>query len=248
MRWIKFVAMLGCFGPAMVGCAAHIGSQTKQARLDAPPSVESIGDFLDAIEFDDLANRLVSAEKSVVEYRISQSRAKSSLTVAQASLCDEFIGKAMSVLDETFSRENTRRILNDTIQRSFTQRDIDALIFFYGTQSGKAIVANLKMAIRPYMEDRKTRTDPIGLDNEHDRQNQLALFFHVFSEAAESHEMSQFYGNDIDEDITSRLPNARNIYDGEVEPLEAQGQARVRELMADYKAKLKPVTTHEGTP
>jgi len=248
VRWIKFAAMLCLFGTAMAGCGAHLEPKAKDSRLDTPPSAESVGEFLDAIEFDDLLSRLISAEKGVIEERVTPFRAKSCSTPAQASLCDEFIGKAMSVVDETFSNENSRRILNNTIQRSFTQRDIDALIFFYRTQSGKAIITALKKSIRPYVEERNARKEIIGLDNGHDRQNQLGGLFHVFSEAADSHEMPQFYGSDIDDDITSRLPNARNVCDGEVEPLEAQGRIRLRELMADYRAKFKAVSTHDRSP
>jgi len=119
---------------------------------------------------------------------------------------------------------------------------IDALIVFYRTQSGKTIVAELKRAIRPYVEERKSRKEIIGPDSEHDRDIQPGAVFHVFSEAAESHEMSRFYGDDIDQDITSKLPNARIIYDREVEPLEAEGRARLRELVADYKAKARDLS------
>jgi hypothetical protein len=243
VRWIKFAVMLCLLGSAMVGCGAHIKPRASDTRLDTAPSIESIGEFLDLIEFNDLLNRVVSAEKGVLEEKFVQSRARSCSTAKQASLCDEFIGKAMSVVEDTFSRENMRGIFNDTIRRSFTQRDIDALIFFYGTQSGKAILTELKMAIRPYLEARTAQKETIGLDSEHDRQNQLAAFFHLFNEAADTHEMSQFYGSDIDDDIKSRLPNARNIYDGEVDPLEAVSRARLRELIADYRARFKAVSS-----
>jgi hypothetical protein len=136
-----------------------------------------------------------------------------------------------------------RGILNDTIRQSFTQRDIDALILFYRTKSGRTIIAESKSTIRPYVEELRTRKDVIGADSAHDAQVQAASIFHVFAEAAQSHEMAQFYGNDIDDDITARLPNAQRICNREVEPLETEIQAHIRELVADYSAKWKTLAS-----
>jgi Uncharacterized protein conserved in bacteria (DUF2059) len=236
-------AILCLLGVGLVGCSGHIKPPPRAIRLATAPSIESIGEFLDLIEVDDLVDRLVTAEKSLFQDKITQSRENPRLTAAQANLCDELIGKAMSVIDETFSPERMRGIFITTIQRSFTQRDIDALIVFYRTQSGKAIVAELKRAIRPYVEQQKSRTELIGSDSEHDREIQPGAILHVFSEAAESHQLSQFYGDDIDQDITSRLPNARDTYQGEIEPLAAELLFRLRELVADYKAKYRALAT-----
>ena len=129
-----------------------------------------------------------------------------------------------------------------TIQGSLSQRDIDALIVFYRTQSGKTIVSELEKTIRPYVQQRQARKAVIGADSNHDVQNPLTPITRVFSRAAESHELSQFYGPDIDEDITSRLPAARTLYDAEVESLEAEAQTRLQALSVEYQAKMKAWT------
>jgi len=149
----------------------------------------------------------------------------------------------MALVDDTFTPETVRAVLNATIQQSFTQRDVDALSFFYRTKSGKTIITASKTAIRPYVEELKTQKNSIDADSTHDGQTQLASIFHVFSEAAMSHEMSQFYGSDIDDDITARLPNARIIYNREVGPLQAEFQAHIRELVADYSARWKSLSS-----
>jgi hypothetical protein len=152
MSGIRCAAALCLLGAIFVGCSTQIRPQTGEARRETAPSVASIDEFLDLIDFNDLLNRLV------------------------------------------------------------------------------------------------TRKDAIGADIAHDGQIQLASMFHVFSEAAQSHEMSQFYGNDIDDDFTVRLPIARSIYNREVEPLETEIQAHIRELVADYSAKWKSLSSPTTIP
>jgi len=196
------------------------------------------------IRIDDLVYHFVEEEKAVLEAKMSEARAKSHLTTGQAQICDEYFGKVVGVLDDELTAERIRRVLTVTIQGSFSQRDIDALIVFYRTQSGKTIVSELEKTIRPYVQQRQARKDVIGADSNHDVQNRLTPITRVFSRAAESHELSQFYGSDIDEDITSRLPAARILYDAEVEPLEAEAQTRLQALSVEYQAKMKAASTH----
>lgn len=243
MRPITFSAMLFLLGIGLVGCAGQIKPSPRTTRFAIAPSIETTSEFLDLIEVDDLVDRFVNAEKSMFQDKIAHSRENSRLTAAQADLCDELIGKAMTVIDETFSPERMRGIFVATIQRSFTQRDIDALIVFYRTQSGKAIVAESKRTIRPYVEQQRSRADLVGSDIEHDKEIQPGAMLHVFSEAVESHQLSQFFGDDINQDITSRLPNARNAYESEIEPLAAELRFRLRQLVADYQAKYRALAT-----
>ena len=125
------------------------------------------------IRIDDLVYHFVEEEKAVLEAKMSEARAKSHLTTGQAQICDEYFGKAVGVLDDELTAERIRRVLTVTIQGSFSQRDIDALIVFYRTQSGKTIVSELEKTIRPYVQQRQARKDVIGADSNHDVQNPL---------------------------------------------------------------------------
>ena len=236
---IKLVTLLCLVMGAVVGCTANLKPTARSIQRDTAPSGASISEFLDLIRIDDLVYLFVEEEKGVLEAKLSEARAKSHLTVGQAQICDEYFGKAVGVLDDELTAERIRRVLTVTIQGSFSQRDIDALIVFYRTQSGKTIVSELEKTIRPYVLQRQARKDVIGADSNHDVQNSLTPITRVFSRAAESHELSQFYGSDIDEDITSRLPAARTLYDAEVEPLEAEAQTRLQALSVEYQAKMK---------
>jgi hypothetical protein len=248
VRSMWFAGILCLIAAGFVGCSVGIKPATREIQRDTAPTSESIGEFLDLIQLDDVVDRFINAEKGVLEERFARFRAKSHLTAAQADIRDEFFGRAISVLDETLTRELIRQILTVTIQGSFTQRDIDALSTFYRTQSGKTIVAELKTTIRPYVQERHTRNEVIGADREHDVQDRLAPIIRVFSRAAELHEMAQFYGTDIDYDITSRLPKARALYEAQTETVEAEFQARIRQLIVEYQAKIKSVSVPRGVP
>jgi hypothetical protein len=242
---IKRVALLCLAMEAVVGCTANLKPPARSIQRDTAPLGASISEFLDLIRVDDLVYLFVDEEKGVLEAKFSQARAKSHLTVCQAQIRDEYFEKTVGVLDEALTAERIRRILTVTIQGSFTQRDIDALIVFYRTQSGKTIVAELEKTIRPYIQQRQARKDVIGADSDHDVQDRLTPIMHVFNRAAESHELSQFYGSDIDEDITSRLPSARTLYEAEAETLQAEGQKRLQALSVEYQAKMKAASTTE---
>jgi hypothetical protein len=85
--------------------------------------------------------------------------------------------------------------------------------------------SGLIRAPRDQVRQQRARDKLIGADSEHDEPDRLALVDRVFSRAAESHQMSAFYGIDVDDDILSRLPKARALCDARMETVEADWKA-----------------------
>ena len=238
VKGFRRVGLVCMFLGMFAGCGANV-RPTPSIHRDLAPSLESISEFLDLIDVDDFFARFMNAEKHRVTVRFQGARDKSHLTGIQAQLRDEFYARAMTMVDEELTADRIRKVLTTTIQRSFTERDIDALVSFYGTKAGKAIVSQMRSGIGPYVENRPSSRDAIIEDLGRNPQNRGTRFLEAFELAAETHEISRIYGPDIDQDISSRLPAAQALFDAEAEPTLEEFQTRLRNLSIEYQTKIR---------
>jgi hypothetical protein len=238
MITMKTLVLLCVVSWVVTGCSTEPQSEISRAPNHAPTS-QSISEFIDLVHFDEVMGHALDAYKEMAERRFVQMRTKSSLTPAQAALVDEFKRKALSTFDELLAQTPVRHVLEVTIRGSFSQRDIDALNAFYRTQSGRGIVDQWEKSIGAFVKERQTRNLSSSISSEPATRELPIPVTRIFSMAADSHEIAQLYGNDIDEDILSRLPRAETIYDAQIDKIEAEVHTRIRALMEEYRTKMK---------
>jgi uncharacterized protein len=119
---------------------------------DAPPTVASVKQLLDAIGTKNTLNTVQSQIDSMMRASMQQALGGKTMTPAQNAIMDDMRVKMMAIINQQMSWENLEPSLLEIYRKTFTQKEVDGMLVFYRSEVGKAVVAKLPQAMMSSMQ------------------------------------------------------------------------------------------------
>jgi hypothetical protein len=241
VRSIKHGGLVGILITAIVGCSTQ-PTEPLNPPIQRPltPTMDSIRELFAVLHVDDILGELIAVERSAIDTKFHTVQSKSPCSPTQAQVLDDFIRDSLSLFDEYMSVDQLEHILGIAIHDSFSQQDVDAMVSFYRTKSGQAVVAKAPAAMRAYAKQRLAEREAArNAKGNPGVQDSLPVSSSTFFKPWENPEYSQFYASDIGQYIKARWPAAALRYEKEAEKLIEPMQARARQMSVEYQVKMK---------
>ena len=110
---------------------------------DSKPTEESVKQLLDIMNSRNLVDGATGQIESAMQASMKQWFAGRQPTPDQQKILDDMRLKTASIFKEQMNWEKIQPMLIDIYQRSFTQEEVNALISFYNSGPGKAVLAKM---------------------------------------------------------------------------------------------------------
>jgi hypothetical protein len=204
------------------------------------PTVESIRELLAISKFDAILAELEKRQRDYIRTQLEQDAAKEMLNAKQQALRNEYNVKALSMVDDVLRWTRVEVMLVSAFQDSYSQLDVDALIAFYRSDSGRAVLAKVPQAVQVFTAERITEWDSIR-----DSQGEKAVEERIKEEVGVVFKPSEvdgfcaFYASPTGKDITARMPRLRKQLEESVRGLEDDAIQRMQALATDYQAQIQ---------
>jgi hypothetical protein len=218
------------------GCSENV----KPSPNQRPPTVESIQALLALVKFDAIVDGLRDRANDLLRARFGKVAPGKELNPVQIKVLEEFNAKALAVVDDEISWARIEPVLVRIFRECYSQQDVDALIAFYHSSAGQAVVAKVPQAIQAFTQERLDAWAEIRrTKGEQAVRDRVAEDFGASFRPQEVDGFVAFFESNIGRDIVARLPNAKTKYDEETQKLKDEVQMRLQQLLADCQVQLK---------
>jgi hypothetical protein len=162
------------------------------------------------------------------------------LNAKQHALFDEYIAKALSAVDDELRWPRVEAMLVGAFQDSYSQQNVDALIAFYHSDTGRAVLTKVPQVVQVFTAERITEWDSIR-----ESQGAKALEDRIKEEVGVVYKPSEvegfcsFYASPTGKDITARMPHWKKQIEESVSGLEEHAKERMQALATDYEAQIQ---------
>jgi hypothetical protein len=229
----------------MAGCNHATKSLSQAPPVDprGVPTTDSVKEFMRVMHFEELIAGLM--EKVTVSVRTSMATIQTNqFNAEQDRLFNEFKTKAIEVIGYEYGWARFEPRLVIVTQASYSQQDIDALIAFYRSEVGAAIVRQLPEVMQSFSAAifdewlRLFKTQGREAAAERMKQDIGTSF-----RPSEVQEFVNFFASDIGRDIEQNQAEWRRQYDLQLGEIKDDAKKRLQELAADYMRRTKDAAT-----
>lgn len=131
------------------------------SALAAEPSTESIERLLQVTEAEKLVASMEQQMDGFMAATMNEALKGKELGPRSRQKLDELTKKTTAILKEEMSWKNTKDIYIQVYRETFTQEEIDGLIRFYESPTGKAFVAKMPLVMNKTMTLMQQRMGPM---------------------------------------------------------------------------------------
>jgi hypothetical protein len=128
----------------------------------AKPSAESVEALLRVTRAEALLESVYVSSEAVMRQAMAQSVAGKPLSPAQKRFLDNAPKRFVAVMREELSWSNLKPMYVQIYQENFTQEEIDGLIAFYDSPTGKAFVDKMPAVMQQSMLAMQDRMKPFA--------------------------------------------------------------------------------------
>jgi hypothetical protein len=210
------------------------------AQAAGTPTVESVRQFLATVSFDGILAELRERMKAYVRTQLEQNAASEKYNARQRALFNEFEAKSLLAIDDELTWPRVESVLVGAHQDTFSQQDIDALIAFYRSDSGRAVIAAIPQALQEFTPDRVAKWGTIL-----EQQGSEAAMKRIKEEVgvvfkpAEVEGFCAFFASETGKDITARAPDLKKHLAERFGRLQEDVGARFEELAKRYEVRIQ---------
>jgi uncharacterized protein len=119
---------------------------------ESPPTEASIRELLRLTDSKALLDQMYGQMDGLMEQAMQEGLGNTKLNAEQERLLAEFRGKMVRLMREELSWEKLEVIYLDLYSKTFSQAEIDGMIEFYKSESGKAVLAKLPVLMQHLMK------------------------------------------------------------------------------------------------
>ncbi|MBL6749935.1 MAG: DUF2059 domain-containing protein [Nevskia sp.] len=145
--------------PAFV--IAVMSSTVLQPALadESTPSAASVKELIAVMQSQKLIDSAWNQLDSVMQAGMQQALAGQTITVQQQVVISEMRSKMIAIFKEDMKWEVLEPIFIDIYQKSFSQQEIDGMLAFYKSDTGKAVIAKMPLVMQNSMQAMKGRME-----------------------------------------------------------------------------------------
>jgi hypothetical protein len=121
---------------------------TRAFAADTPPSEASIHRLMTVTEVHKVLDNALASFDSTIDMGMKQSLAGKEVTPGMQAVIDEMRGKMVEVFKETLAWKDMEPLFIQVYQRSLSQEEVNGMIKFYESDTGKAVVRKLPLIMQ----------------------------------------------------------------------------------------------------
>lgn len=127
----------------------------------AAPSVASIEKLLTVTQSEKIVDQVFENLDGFMKGVVDQSVKQNGMDEQGRLIMDNFMVRMVKVMKQELSWENTKPIYVQVYGENFTQKEIDDLLIFYATPTGKALIEKMPAVMNKSMELTQARIAPM---------------------------------------------------------------------------------------
>lgn len=125
---------------------------------ESPPSEASIRELLNVTDAKAMLDQMYGQMDGVMGQALKEGLGDITLNAEQEKLLAEFRGKMVDLMRDEMGWEKLEPIYIDLYSRTFSQSEIDGMLAFYRSESGKAVLAKLPLLMQNLVQFTVERT------------------------------------------------------------------------------------------
>jgi len=127
-----------------------------------PPSDESIRELMTITETRELMEGAMAQADQMMRATMEQTMQGKEISAEDRKVLDEMRTDMIAVLDEALGWDAMEPLFIDVYQRSLSQSEVDAMLEFYRSDAGKAVIAKMPLIMQNTMGVMQQRMASVG--------------------------------------------------------------------------------------
>jgi hypothetical protein len=206
----------------------------------AMPTAESVRELLAIVGFRAVLGELAERQKAYIRVQLEQYAAQEMLNSEQRALIDEYKLKALLASDDEARWPPLEVFIVSAYQDSYSQQDVDALIAFYRSDPGRAVLAKLPQTLQVITAERITEWDSIRkVQGEKAVEERIKEEIGVVFKPSEVEGFCAFFTSPTGKAITARTPRLTKQLEEGARGIEDAANDRMQALATDYEARIQ---------
>ena len=144
----KLLALIVAFG---ICSAAHA----------AAPTTESIEKLLDVMQAESMIDSIKPQIDNMMKASMQQALQGRTMSPDERKVLENFRAKSTAVVQKELTMAKLKPLYIDIYAKNFNQEEIDGLIAFYSSPTGKAFVAKMPAVMQSIMLEMPRRLNPM---------------------------------------------------------------------------------------
>jgi hypothetical protein len=125
---------------------------------DAPPTEESIKELIGLTDRGKIVELMLKQMDAGMEASLRQVAGGRKLTPEQEKILAEMRARMVALFKQEMSPDAFEPTMIEIYRKNFTQEEIDGMLKFYKTDSGKALLTKMPIVLQQMMQAMQTRT------------------------------------------------------------------------------------------
>ena len=127
-----------------------------------PPSDESIRELMTITEAREVMEGAMAQADQMMRATMEQTMQGKEISAEDRKVLDEMRTDMIAVLDEALGWDAMEPLFIDVYQRSLSQSEVDAMLEFYRSDAGKAVIAKMPLIMQNTMGVMQQRMASVG--------------------------------------------------------------------------------------
>jgi len=123
-----------------------------QIAWATPPSDASIQELLDVTQTKQLLDNSMAQIDAMMQRGMQQQLAGQEISAEDQQVLDEMSQQLIALIKSEMSWKKMSPVIIDVYQQSLTQSEVDGMLDFYKTDSGRALIAKMPLIMQKTME------------------------------------------------------------------------------------------------
>lgn len=141
--------------------ALLLAFSVSHSALADTPSPASIEKLLSVTQSDKIMDQVFANMDGLMKNMVSQTVRQNKMTEEGRKIMDNFMARTIRIMKDELSWEKTKPIYVQVYSENFTQKEVDDLLAFYDTPTGKALIQKMPVVMHKSMELTQARIGPM---------------------------------------------------------------------------------------
>jgi hypothetical protein len=239
---MALLSLSGCAGVRPVEKAQLHDTSPAKPVISQEPTLQSIQELLGVLRFQDSCSGIVERADIAWGADLNEAFARGHWNEAQTKIIAKFRSEGMNLIAEAFGWSNMEPIMVAGLRAVYSQQDIDALLAFYKSDGGRAVIQKIPNVIAVLTPEHLNAWEAIrqsaGEDAARDAMNRdLDVQF----ETLESDAFLTFFRSDMGKSIAAKGQSSE--FDTQIDRRSAAYQARLDAMIVQTQAELRAAST-----
>jgi hypothetical protein len=233
---VKTIVLTNLVLVMLCGCTAN--NKSTNSHRTTIPTAESIDVLFTVVKFDAVVDELGDRSHQFLETKFENTSDKK-LPSDHAIIVRAFRTHVGALMRDEFSWAQIEGRLIAVVQHCYSQQDVNALVVFYRSAAGRAVLAKIPETGHVSAEKTLPAWSEMEITKgEGEFQDEVAQKLGDAYVRRQVDELAAFYESNIGRNVVATLPSAQAEYENEFQKLNSDLRVRYKKLLLGYRAQM----------